>query len=370
MKTEKVFPETLLQLMLDVLNKSPNFKYINGIQPFMMSFAGKKYYVYVKNLSSAYFKERPDTTRAQLPIKPEFDEIKQSEIPFIFLGYDQINDVIVCWNYHVVKERLNEKKSVSFYSRSFFQEEVISGEFLRKKLKNGDEPILFKRKDLALFFERISTFFFSSPISEDDDTKDNPFTENGKIFKIIEEDLLKQLEPIVNAHHTLEAIKITEQYYKGKYPNMKIKDWSMLVKNAFNSKNTEAIYPQMEEPQSFSSEELSKDELNNPFTGKKKTYILRVEFPNGQVVENRNVSKTLIDVINYAGIEPVRNLGIIINNVNLISTTIIPKYEKAQKNIGKGLYVMTCCDTNKKKKIIEQISNSLNLNLNVIKVYI
>ena len=152
MKTEKVFPETLLQLMLDVLNKSPNFKYINGIQPFMMSFAGKKYYVYVKNLSSAYFKERPDTTRAQLPIKPEFDEIKQSEIPFIFLGYDQINDVIVCWNYHVVKERLNEKKSVSFYSRSFFQEEVISGEFLRKKLKNGDEPILFKRKDLALFF--------------------------------------------------------------------------------------------------------------------------------------------------------------------------------------------------------------------------
>ena len=181
---------------------------------------------------------------------------------------------------------------------------------------------------------------------------------------------MKQLEPIVNAHHTLEAIKITEQYYKGKYPNMKIKDWSMLVKNAFNSKNTEAIYPQMEEPQSFSSEELSKDELNNPFTGKKKTYILRVEFPNGQVVENRNVSKTLIDVINYAGIEPVRNLGIIINNVNLISTTIIPKYEKAQKNIGKGLYVMTCCDTNKKKKIIEQISNSLNLNLNVIKVYI
>ena len=29
----------------------------------------------VKNLSSAYFKTRPDTTRAQLPVKEDFDEI-------------------------------------------------------------------------------------------------------------------------------------------------------------------------------------------------------------------------------------------------------------------------------------------------------
>ena len=91
---EKVLPETLLQLMLNVLAKADSFQYISGIQPFLMSLKGRKYYVYVKNLSSAYFKDRPDTTRAQLPIKDEFSEIKESAYPFIFLGYDRINDVL------------------------------------------------------------------------------------------------------------------------------------------------------------------------------------------------------------------------------------------------------------------------------------
>ena len=73
--------------MLNVLAKADSFQYISGIQPFLMSLKGRKYYVYVKNLSSAYFKDRPDTTRAQLPIKDEFSEIKESAYPFIFLGY-------------------------------------------------------------------------------------------------------------------------------------------------------------------------------------------------------------------------------------------------------------------------------------------
>ena len=51
---EKVLPETLLQLMLNVLAKADSFQYISGIQPFLMSLKGRKYYVYVKNLSSAY----------------------------------------------------------------------------------------------------------------------------------------------------------------------------------------------------------------------------------------------------------------------------------------------------------------------------
>ena len=81
MMNEKVLPETLLQLMLNVLAKADSFQYISGIQPFLMSLKGRKYYVYVKNLSSAYFKDRPDTTRAQLPIKDEFSEIKESAYP-------------------------------------------------------------------------------------------------------------------------------------------------------------------------------------------------------------------------------------------------------------------------------------------------
>lgn len=243
---EKIFPETLLQLMLDVLGKTSRFTYIDGTQPFLMSFDGQEYYVYVKNLSSAYFKDRPDTTRAQLPVKDEFDKIKSSTIPFIFLGYDQDNDVLVCWNYHTAKERLNVAKSVSFYSRQFFQDEVSSGELMRKTLKNGDEPILFKRKDLVDFFSQIESFFpkqevlkISNSLFDDECTQklepiiEPPVTLNitgSKILKIVEKDLIKQLKPIIETNHTFEAMKVAERYYNGQYSAMKPKDWLALIK--------------------------------------------------------------------------------------------------------------------------------------------
>jgi hypothetical protein len=243
MKMEKIYPETLLQLMLDVLKNAPNFLHIGGTQPFLISFANKEYYVYVKNLSSAYFKERPDTTRAQLPIREEFEEIKKSPNPFIFLGYDQDNDVLVCWNYHIVKTRLNEKKSVSFYSRQFFQNEVVHGEFLRKQLKNGDEPILFKRKNLIDFFNQIEVFF---PLAENGNTMStlvsnnqefskeidkNLFVSNGKLLKITDNELIEQLKPLIETKRTLQALKIAAEYYKGLFPAMKLTDWNALIKN-------------------------------------------------------------------------------------------------------------------------------------------
>lgn len=228
MKTEKILPETLLQLMLNVFEVAPDFVYKNGIQPFLMELEGREFYVYVKNLSSAYFKSRPDTTRAQLPVREEFEGIKKSDIPFVFLGYDSVNDVIVCWNYHTAKQRLNEKKSVSFYSRSYFQEEVVSGEFLKKELKNGDTPVLFKRKDIVTFFRSIDSFF-GKP-TESEGVKD--IIVDGKIKNIADKMLLMKLKPLLHSEtpHTLEAIKVTQQFY-GDLPQMKFRDWANLVKS-------------------------------------------------------------------------------------------------------------------------------------------
>ena len=166
MKFEKIFPETLLELIRKELDNSSSFEYIEGIQPFLMKYDNVPYYVYIKNLSSAYFKDRPGTTRAQLPKKVSFDDIKKSPNIFIFLGYDQENDVFVCWDFNVVKERLNVSKSVSFYSRISYQEEV---------------------------------------------------EEDGKIKSITEEELLKQLRPLIkiSSPHTLEAISVAEKFYEG-----------------------------------------------------------------------------------------------------------------------------------------------------------
>jgi hypothetical protein len=496
MKIEKIYPETLRQLMVEILENSPSFSYINGTQPFLMSFDGKEYYVYVKKLSSAYFKERPDTTRAQLPKRDDFEEIKKSPSPFIFFGYDQANDVLVCWNFHIVKTRLNEKESVSFYSRQFFQEEVSLGTFLRKRLKNDDEPILFKRKDLIEFFIRIDTFFplaendapialcYTPKLSEETETVEDKklFVSNGKLLKITNSTLIEQLKPLIEQKRTLEVWQFVENFYKGQFPAMKLRDWRILVKEidfeesisettennecleiphkiysldnvrnrfisymqdtglsersishytqALSGRTSEGIRkylnPDLEDifkitdisllnlwlSKLFSNQEyMILDEIGKKmyscslkkyiqfveFLSSKETYIvaepqaqyitaskqndfldsekrksniLKVTYPDGRVVSERIVYKTLIDVIKTAGADKVQALGIFVNKVNLVSETLLPRYEISHKPIGNGLYVMTCCDTDTKQRIIEQISKALNMRLKVEKVLI
>mgnify|MGYP000859448294 FL=1 len=384
MMPETIQPETLRDLILKVLNQYSGFHYIDGVQPFSIIFDEKKYYIYIKNLSSAYFKDRPDTTRAQLPIRDEFEQIKLSDIPFIFLGYDSNNDVLVCWNFHVVKNRLNEKKSVSFYSRQYFQDEVVTDEFLRKELKNADRPVLFKRKNLIEFFQNINTFF---PINEDKDSielvketkktiTENPFVENGKIFKIIEQDLIDKLKPTIASGRQFEAAKQAEAFYNNKYPKMTLKDWFNLLKRIndepilYNEDSNEAY---LSEPLSENSNEHKAQITPRPYAvipSKRKTHILRVTYPNGNIIENRIVSQTLFEVVVGAGLERVRNLGIMLNGCNLVSNTVIPTYKRSQKPAGDGLYIMTCCDTNTKQKIIQQISDALDLNLVIEKISI
>jgi len=276
MTTEKIYPITLLQLMLDVLKNAPDFLYISGTQPFLISFNSKEYYVYVKNLSSAYFKERPDTTRVQLPIRDEFNEIKDSPFPFIFFGYDQNNDVLVCWNFHVAKARLNEKKSVSFYSRQFFQDEVTFGTFLRKRLKNGDEPILFKRKNLIEFFNQIDTFFpfeenrndITTPLSNNQGLSNiidnNFFVSDGKLLKITDNELIEQLKPLLETKHSLQAMRLAADYYKGLFPAMKLSDWKELV----YSINCDEILPEtqnIEELSPITQKVYSTDNVRDRF---------------------------------------------------------------------------------------------------------
>ncbi|MCC8087740.1 MAG: hypothetical protein LIO79_00475 [Rikenellaceae bacterium] len=589
-----------MQLIRVILESSSEFKYISGIQPFLMSFAGKKYYVYVKNVSSAYFKDRGKTTRAQLPIRPEFEDIKTSDIPFIFLGYDADNDVLICWNFHIVKKRLNAARSVSFYSRTYFQEEVKQGEFLIRVLKNGDRPVLFKRRDLIDFFSKIDTFFpddiqktvsqknipeatkvnyqeafkryfdlknlsqktctnytqallgrisdgisyyilnepinvffyndiplledwkdrlFKTPeyadldergkhmyscafekyiqfhkdckeydptykasenstiahtdsgvncigvdmsiafkghllnqgksddviqmyidilsgrislqishllhrevnifsitdveliqdwldqliqdhdfrqenisqnrqytsslnkyieflddqiqkkvkerntdnesplLFNDGEEYEEPIDHNGKLLRITDPELLSIIKPLIQSNRNLSAAQEVGKFYSGKYPSMTLTDWMNLIKGTsitdFDLVNNKKL-------------EIPPNSM--PEGKKKKMYILKVTFPNGDIVQDRVVAKTFVRVIEYAGVEKVLTMGITMSNVNLISATIVTKYAACQKPIGNGLYVMTGCSTETKLKIIQQISDTLGLNLRVEKI--
>lgn len=80
-------------------------------------------------------------------------------------------------------------------------------------------------KILRYFFDKIETIFNNT-------VEGLISTEDEKITVITDEELMSKLKPLLDTEtpHTLEAIKIAEHYYQGKYPKMKLKDWAALIK--------------------------------------------------------------------------------------------------------------------------------------------
>lgn len=105
MKSNKAFVKEIRRSMERSFERMPRFVSIVGDNPFLLKYVSQQYILYVKMLSSAYFHDRPDTTRAQLPKSEIFDTIKRSKHKFLFLGCDVENGVYACWNYHKVKIR-------------------------------------------------------------------------------------------------------------------------------------------------------------------------------------------------------------------------------------------------------------------------
>ncbi|MEI9956236.1 MAG: hypothetical protein WDM90_08025 [Ferruginibacter sp.] len=127
--------------------------------PFLIKIGTKQYFVFLKNLSPAYFKNSPDITRIQLLYSDHFSKIVKADIPFIILGYDVDTDTVVTWNPKKVKERLNAKSNVSLYARSSLQEQVKDNEFKFGYLSNGEKIVLFKRENLLNYFDTSLNLF-------------------------------------------------------------------------------------------------------------------------------------------------------------------------------------------------------------------
>lgn len=212
---------------VEVLNQTDGFIYEDG-NPFLINIENVKYFLFLKNISSAYFKKSPDVTRVQLPTSDHFKIISQSDIPFIIFGFDIDNDAVVCWNPSKVKSRLNEKSNVSLYSRESLQSNTKLNEFKLGYLTNGEKIILFKRENLPLFFEKLPTLFndisnklIRSDINEGDISV--------KLSEVTDKELLSKIEPLLRKNRVLEAVEICSKYYGDKHKGMSFKDWFKIV---------------------------------------------------------------------------------------------------------------------------------------------
>lgn len=138
-----------------------------------ISIDGHEYFIYLKCVSHKGNPYPLNAQRAQLPRRPIFDKVKNSNIDFLFLGYDMDNDVFVCWDPLKVRQRLNMKSYVSFYSFKDIQDNVQLGKIDSAELSNGDKLVLFKRDDILSFFNMIRVHF--PRLKESDSTsKDEP----------------------------------------------------------------------------------------------------------------------------------------------------------------------------------------------------
>lgn len=151
----------ILELFIDAFEGSNDFVFIDGINPCCVKYKGKKYNVYIKNLTPARLSNNnEDVWRIQLPKKPVFDQIKQDSSVFLLLGYDKDADVFATWNPYWTKQRLNIGESVSLYSRHHLQEEAcIKGNFVDTTLHHNWKVIIFPRTLLPTYLDNMISYF-------------------------------------------------------------------------------------------------------------------------------------------------------------------------------------------------------------------
>lgn len=164
MPINKIDRKELKEMVVDILGKSATFKLLSNddeINPCRISFDGMEFYIYIKNLSPAQLSNNnPDIWRIQLPIRDDFNRLKDDDIPFVALGYDDENKVFTTWNPYWVKQRLNAAKSVSLYSRFSLQQIANETQLPQKlNLNNDGEVVAFPSPKLGYYLVNIKQYF-------------------------------------------------------------------------------------------------------------------------------------------------------------------------------------------------------------------
>lgn len=485
----KLSGKVLMEIFEQAFKDSATYKRLDSelCNPGHIMFNGEEYYVYIKNLSPAYF-ENPDVWRAQMTGIDALKEIKESNATFVLLGFDSDNDVYATWNPTKVKQRIGTASSPSLYSRLSLQQEVSkTGEIRSMTLNNDLQVLVFPLDSLVDVFSSLNEFFpdtsdyvamgskrrvdanmaykkltnmhqlddfakylisigisssdicqmcrsvksiissgviswhrkiflahdsiseykeaaeelfslqsvrdlgwddryrvpFLSYIDflqkkyfpstfEDVTDKNEDITEDqeievetsdeernwesdyedeyGNLVKLMNPELLKQLRPYLDKEYPSlpPAYNIIEDFYHNRYPKMQMKDWGRLIKEIDWSRcNEDGIIP----------EEVK--------ASKRKNHILRVVFPDGRVVEDKNVSTTYCEFIKEVGAEEISILGISHAGVNIVSKELDSKYANYQRDIGDGWYVMTKSPTLIKYQDLQKIIEEYGLDISV-----
>lgn len=246
----KIYPKgkVLMEKFITAIGSYEGFEVLRQDAVCQFKFDGACFYAYFKCISHEGNPYPLEHQRAQLPQRKEFDEIKESSDPFLFLGYDVDNDVFVCWEPHKIKPRLNRKSYVSFYSRLSAQQSVVEGRVKEEILTNGDKFVLFKRTDIIPFLQMIDTHFPELRTVEDASTapveiiKTETQGGNGKylqgrLLDVKEDESIRLLiDSYPENTSTLTIIGECMNQYGQYYNKMQFSDWGRIVRSYLKTK--------------------------------------------------------------------------------------------------------------------------------------
>lgn len=241
-KTKYLKGQELTEMFLGKIKNCPNVQILSQSGVCHVKIYGDEYYLYFKSVTPEGGPHPIEHQRAQLPRRAAFEKIKESKIPFLFIGYDVGNDVYVCWDPSKVKPRLNKKSYVSFYSRLSIQEGVVEGEIRDERLTNGDKFVLFKSADILSFFQMIDQHFAELKKSEPtmaNDVLDVQKYNNqkvggndvvGKLTDINDDPAVKLLVDNMQGCSTLQIMSSCMNEFGEYYPKMSLTDWNKVLK--------------------------------------------------------------------------------------------------------------------------------------------
>ncbi len=343
-----------------------DIEYLSGNNPFFVKINGRDSYVYIKNLSPAHLSNNnPDIWRIQLPVKEEFDNIKNSAAPFFLFGYDAENKVYTSWNPYWCKQRLNVGKSVSLYSRYSLQKRVAETGIIEQiELNNDGDVVCIPASQIYQYIKSVKDYYpeetmfiaKGSKIQKRIQEKSNPglFNEDDARnliydYNVDEFGKLQALD--------MSIIPILYPYYKGRdYP-----DYEKMIEIAsghYPSDVTDKMNP-VDWIKLFDDTTWC---VKNKRRNRKPNLNLRITEQNGNVIQNTSPLDTFIRVIenSYPDLLLEINFGI-----PVISKNRLPDFpggtKRSQRKISGGFYLSTNFDTTTKAKILQRISDELEL---------
>ena len=182
--------------------------------------------------------------------------------------------------------------------------------------------------------------------------------ENGKLTRIANPELIDILRPYLDAEYPKKAAAFNaiEKFYPEWFSSMTLAEWGKLM-NAIDWSDPYVHDDSVDSPSRVSQPDSAEQSKRS------KTHILRVEFPDGTVYQDRNVSETYAKTIKKIDPELVALVELSHAGVGVVSKELDAKYAQYQKPIGGGWYVMTNSSTATKCADLQTISDELELDL-------